>query len=516
MSTKPTIPPSPPSVTSRHVAKGVGSTLLARLGAVIEVVTQPMYVALFGLASFGLHAVLWAAVNVLENVCDLGMTGALQRTVPQAQSEAEAVASLRAAILLGVVPCIIIAAIVTIIAPSLVNIFNASVADTGQLGAIIPLFVWTLPLWAFVEIATSALRARQVFGAEVRIRWFWEQVVRLAVTVILWMIGVGTVALFYAHLISLSVICLICVRMLGQYYDLRLLFVCTNERPIWKDTLFAGLAILPSNIVARLFSDAPTIALNAWLPGANGAAAAGLFAIVRKISSIVQLVRIAFAHVLAPLASLASTANRAMVQDIYGFATRVSITVALPLGAILAAWSAVVLGIFGAEARVALPAFAALVVARVIEAIVGTASPVQQVISGYRSQLAGSILGVAVAVLIGWWVMPAGGLTGVTISVSAGIVIAAIVPLWQVNRYERIHPFAAPFSGTAIRATAIAVTGFVLSQICLAAPALLYPPLFIASLTASLWCAARFALPPQDRAALGNIGRVLRLTTATQ
>jgi O-antigen/teichoic acid export membrane protein len=406
------------------------------------------------------------------------------------------------------------------IAPSLVHIFNANIADTGQLGAIIPLFVWTLPLWAFVEIATSGLRARQLFGAEVRIRWFWEQVVRLIVTIILWSLGVGTVALFYAHLISLGVICLICVRMLGQYYDLRLLFVRADahpiRRPIWKDTLFAGLAILPSNIVARLFSDAPTIALNAWLPGASGAAAAGLFAIVRKISSIVQLVRIAFAHVLAPLASLASTANRAMVQDIYGFATRISITVALPLGAVLAAWGWFVLGIFGAEARVALSAFVILVAARVIEAIVGTASPVQQVISGYRSQLVGSIMGVGIAVLIGWMLMPAGGLTGVTIAVSAGIIVAAIIPLWQVYRYDGIHPFAAPFLSTALRALLIAAIAYLLGHIGLAAPALLHLPLFIASLLGAVWCTARFALPHDDRAALGKVARLLRLAVPGQ
>lgn len=503
--------PPPPSVTSHHVAKGAGSTLLARLGAVIEIITQPLYVALFGLASFGLHAVLWAAVNVLENIFDLGMTGALQRTVPQARTEAEAVASLRSAVLLGVVPCIFIATIVTVMAPSLVHIFNANIADSGQLGQIIPLFIWTLPLWAFVEIATSGLRARQVFGAEVRIRWFWEQLVRLIVTVILWLAGVGTAALFYAHLMSLGVIALICIRMLGRYYDLRLLFVRTDERAIWQETLFAGLAILPSNIVARLFSDAPTIALNAWLPGASGAAAAGLFAIARKISSIVQLVRIAFAHVLAPLASLASTANRTMVQDIYGFATRISITVALPLGAVLMAWGGVILGLFGAEADAAIPALMVLTAARVVEAITGTASPVQQVISGYRSQLVGSIFGAGVAALIGWAVMPAGGLTGVTIAVSIGIVIAAVVPLWQVHRYDHIHPFAPPFASVAMHATAVAAVGGGGSLLAVTAPAATHLPLFILCLLASLWCAARFALPAHDRAALGKVARILRI-----
>jgi len=64
MSSPPSDPVAPPSVTSRHVAKGVGTTMLARLGSVIEVVAQPLYVLLFGLPAFGLYTVLWASVNL--------------------------------------------------------------------------------------------------------------------------------------------------------------------------------------------------------------------------------------------------------------------------------------------------------------------------------------------------------------------------------------------------------------------------------------------------------------------
>ncbi|MCV5648882.1 hypothetical protein OFN55_39775, partial [Escherichia coli] len=66
-------------------------------------------------------------------------------------------------------------------------------------------------------------------------------------------------------------------------------------------TLLAGLAVLPSNIVSRLFADAPPLILNAIIPGAGGASAAGLFAIARKLASGVQLIRQAFSYVMAPL-----------------------------------------------------------------------------------------------------------------------------------------------------------------------------------------------------------------------
>ncbi|NJS15084.1 MAG: polysaccharide biosynthesis protein, partial [Sphingopyxis sp.] len=58
---------SPATVTNDEVAKGFGTSMVARLGGVIEVVAQPLYVAMFGLASFGLYAVLWSLVNLVEN-----------------------------------------------------------------------------------------------------------------------------------------------------------------------------------------------------------------------------------------------------------------------------------------------------------------------------------------------------------------------------------------------------------------------------------------------------------------
>src|SRR3546814_11831441 len=77
------------AVTSRHVARGLGTTVLARLGAVFEIGAQPIYVLMFGLAGYGLYAVLWATINLLENIFDTCMTSAMQRTVPQSATDAE-------------------------------------------------------------------------------------------------------------------------------------------------------------------------------------------------------------------------------------------------------------------------------------------------------------------------------------------------------------------------------------------------------------------------------------------
>ncbi|MGQ3140074.1 MAG: lipopolysaccharide biosynthesis protein, partial [Sphingopyxis solisilvae] len=276
-----------PAVTSRSVARGLGTTVLARLGAVVEIVAQPLYVLMFGLAGYGLYAVLWAAVNLLENIFDLGMTSAMQRTVPQSAGNAEAAAALRTAMIFGVGPCIIVAALVALFAADLGSLLNVAAKDRELVTPAIRIFVWALPLWAFVEIATSALRARMVFGAEIRLRIVWEQMLRLVFAALFFAGGFGLKGLFIAHLCSLAITAALSVRLLARHYSFADLWRGPWASETARNTFWAGLSILPSNIIARLFGDAPALILNMLLPGAAGAAAAGLFTIARKLSSVV-------------------------------------------------------------------------------------------------------------------------------------------------------------------------------------------------------------------------------------
>src|SRR3546814_17619221 len=107
------------------------------------------------------------------------MTSAMQRTVPQSASGADAAAALRTAMVFGVGPCILVAALVAVFAAELGPLLNVAAKDRDLVTPAIRIFVWALPLWAFVEIATSALRARLGFGDEIIRRLVREQVMRL-------------------------------------------------------------------------------------------------------------------------------------------------------------------------------------------------------------------------------------------------------------------------------------------------------------------------------------------------
>ena len=501
-----------PAVTSRSVARGLGTTVLARLGAVVEIVAQPLYVLMFGLAGYGLYAVLWAAVNLLENIFDMGMTSAMQRTVPQSAGKAEAAAALRTAMIFGVGPCIIVAALIAFFAADVGPLLNVADKDRDLVTPAIRIFVWALPLWAFVEIATSALRARMVFGAEIRLRIVWEQMLRLVFAGVFFAVGLGLKGLFIAHLCSLAITAALSVRLLARHYSFADLWRGPWVTETTRHTFWAGLAILPSNIISRLFGDAPALILNMLLPGAAGAAAAGLFTIARKLSSVVQLVRIAFTYVMAPLAASAEREDRRQVADIYAYATRLISAIALPLAAVLAAGSASLLGLFGHQAQAAQAALVILLFARAAEAVLGISSPVLQVVAAFRQQLTASIIGVGVAVGAGWLIVGhLDPLTGVTLATAIGLVVMAAIPTLQLALVEKLHPFDAQFPAVAIRGLAITLVTGTAALLADLLPDALSLPLLALIAVASIWLSLRLALPLADRLSLGKTGRRLRL-----
>lgn len=505
-SAPPDLPPG-----SRQVAKGAGTALLARAGSVIEIISQPLYVWLFGLPTYGLYMVLWSAVNLIENVADLGMTSALQRVVPRAKDDAERAAALRQAMVMGMLPCILIALAASLGAPWLAELINVAARDRDDLVTGIALFAWALPFWAYIEISTSALRARKAFGPEIRLRVLWEQVIRMLAAIVLALLGAGTLGLLIAHLISLAITCIFSTRLLARYYRLDLVLSSASTREMTAATFWAGISVLPANIVYRLFADAPPLILNAIIPGAAGASAAGLFAIARKIASGVQLVRYAFSYVMAPLASEAARHDVRHVAEIYGFATRLSMIVATPIVCTIAGGGRAILALFGPAAQTAYFALALLTFVRMLESVGGQAAAIQSVISRYHHPLIGSMIGLATALALGALLLPEGGMDGMAIAVGAGILVTVLTPMAQLWHHNRLHPFAPPFARAAGVAAIVGVGIFLLSELASPLHHLIRIAIGAALMLGGVWLCGRFGLTGADKTALGKTARKLRL-----
>lgn len=497
-------------VSQSDVARGAGLAAMSRLGALIEIVAQPAYTWLFGIATYGIYTVLWAAVNIVENIIDLSMTQALQRIVPT-ETEENAHAAVRFALLVSVIPAAFLAAMATLFAEPIAALLSAAPRDQAQLPTAIAVFAWALPLWTFVEVATSAARARRAFGPEIRLRIFWEQVARLVFAVSFFAIGIQSLGLLLAHLASLLLTAILSARLLGRYYDARLLLTAPASPRLRRELLKTGVALLPSAISRRLFNDLPPILLNLALPGARGATAAGLFGIARKVASVPLIVRQAFQYVLAPLASAQAAHDRAGMAMIYGFATRLSIAFVVPLSALLILIASDVLSLFAPEAAAALPLLVILVLGRAGEAVVGPATPVVEMTGHRILPLVNSAIGLGAWAILGAILVPEQGAVGMAWAVTLGTVLIA----WAATLELRIADGLVAFDRQAI--TTLGVTLAVSALLWIAGMALApfgAPVRAIGLLILflpALWAALRLGLPATDREALGRPARRLRL-----
>ncbi|HEX8535028.1 MAG TPA: lipopolysaccharide biosynthesis protein [Allosphingosinicella sp.] len=495
-------------VTRGDVARGAGLAGLARAGALIEAVAQPLFVWLFGLASYGIYVVLWGAVNLVSNIVDLSMTVALQRVVPGIDDETRAHAAVKFSLLVSVLPATAIALLVSLNAESVASLFSTAAEDRASLPTAIAFFVWALPLWTFIEVATSAARARRAFGPEIRLRILWEQIARILFALGFFAAGMDSFGLIAAHLCSLALTAALCVPLISRYYRLKLLLRAPVGRPLARELLATGLGLLPAAMARRFLIDGPPVALNLMLPGARGATAAGLFEIARKISTVPLIVRQAFGYVLGPLSSAQARADREAVAPLYRFSCRVSAALVVPLGGLLVFAGPDILSVYRPEAMAALPLLYVLVAARAIEAVVGPATTVIEMIGHRALPTLNSLAGTALWAFLAFLLVPRSGAMGMVIAVAAATFVIASAATIEL----RISDGLSPFDAKLLRNLAVSLAGVALMALAAylaRGPVRFALVLLLWALTS--WSTLRFGLVRSDREALGGLARRLRL-----
>lgn len=496
------------AVTRNEVAKGAGLAGLARAGSLIEVLSSPLYTWLFGLATYGIYVVLWGAINLVSNFVDLALTTALNRVVPAADSEEQAHAAVKVAVLVTVLPATLLAGLAALNAETLAGFLATAPEDRASLPTGIAIFAWGLPLWTFIEIATSAARSRRAFGPEIRLRVFWEQIARILFALTFFMLGMHSLGLMVAHLCSLALTAVLCVPLLGRYFDLKLLVRAPVTRKLAGDLLVSGLALLPSNLSRRLLIDASPVILNLMIPGTRGATAAGLFEIARKISTITFFVRHSFQYVLGPLSAAQAQIDREGLASLYHFACRVSTALVVPLAGLLIFAGSDILSVYRPEAQAALPLLYVLVASRALEAIVGPAIVIVEM-TGHRGlPLVNSLIGALLWGVLTLLLVPLYGPLGMAIAAGVANFIvpyAASLELWVsdgLNPFDRklFHGFAVALAGVGLMGL---VEYWADGPIRFVGVLLLW--------VATSWFAMRLGLLRSDREALGGLARRTRL-----
>ena len=252
--------------------------------------------------------------------------------------------------------------------------------------------------------------------------------------------------------------------------------------------------------------------MNIFFPGSNEAksAAGGYYAVARKLASALQVVRLAFEYVMAPLAAEKDgKGDRHRLQHMYAFATRLSVCLALPFGAALYLARGDILAALEPDFQAAAAAIAILVAGRVLEAASGPSQSIVEMLGHRLLPPTNGLIGLGVFIWLGLTLIPVHGVTGAAIAAAVGLNITAWLAFIEAGILFKLVPYERdilkPLALSLISAGALVA----LAEVGPALP----PPAGLTSaiigLIVALLVLVRFGLHDEDINALGKPGRWL-------
>ena len=513
-------PSSSPRAENPVLARGVRLALLGRMGAPIEIVSVFLFAQMYGSETFGLFFVLWSIAQPLAILSDFGMTMALQRFVPQETDDVRAGRILKYAINISLSISCAVALILVLLAPELAKLINANERDSQHLVQIIRIYAWAIPLWCLIDVATAAIRARQVFGPEVRVRVFYEQGFRLVFGSLFFLLGYYSFGLFVSHLIGLAATAILAFRLIHKYYGLGHLVARTgyDKAVIREMVLFSSSMIVP-NLAKKWHSVLPVLFLNFLLPGAKGAEAAGIYGVARKIVSTLNVFRESFEYVLAPMTSAkALVENKAQLREMYAFATRISIAAFIPTATYVVFMRDEFLRLSGSEFLQGSMAIAVLALGRFIEVASGPSSSIIAMIGRYRMPLLNAAGGIVVTAAIAVWLIPSLGITGGAIAAAAGINVNSLAAHMEVRLFYGLQPYDRSLLRPTLMAVFISAPLAVIAVSTIPLPRTFHLIIVTSALLVALIAVIRFGYSQEDARSIipGRLAKRLPFLTSAE
>lgn len=493
------------------IAKSAGLAFLGRLGALVEIIALPAFAWLYGAANMGLFFTLWALVRVSTRLTEFAMPTTLQRFIPASDCPERAQSIMKTAISVSLVLSTALAMVISLLAPVLAEHINAREEDAAHLVTIIRLYIWVLPFWTLLEVLTASVRAQRKFGPEIKVRVFYEQGLRLVAGVVFFALGYKTFGLFYAHLFSAIVTTALSFRLAARFYDFRAVLLAPFDRALSKEMLSFAAVMTPANFIKDVNSELPILLLNVMLPGVQGAHAAALYGVGRRLASALVVVRQSFEYVIAPFATASKAAEQHdKLNEMYAFSTRLICCLIVPMAALLLLIRHEILWFLPTEFYAAAPVVLVLALGRMLEALAGPACTLIEMLGHRTLPLLNGLLGVTTMVTLLFFLAPTYGATGAAIAAAAGINVTSALSLleghliYRLQPYRRslVRPFAIVLVCTLIMIGISDYAGKLNNALEMSSVAILF--------TTTLVLLVRYGFNSEDVAALGRIGRWIK------
>jgi O-antigen/teichoic acid export membrane protein len=357
-------------------------------------------------------------------------------------------AVIRIALVPVVVTSIVLGAILAVAAPALADLI---LGGDPRAVPVLRLLAFLLPVLALSDAVLAATRGFGQMRPTVLLDRIGRPIVQVLLAALVLGAGLGTVAVTGAWAVPYGI-----TVVIAGFWLFRLVRGAGPQRParaglrteFWR---FNGPRAITS--VVQLCVQRLDVVLVSTL---RSPAEAATYAIASRVVTFGQLTNSALGLAAQPrLARLLAAGDRDGANEVYRTATAWIILLNGPLYLTVAFFSPLLLGVFGEQYVSAWPVTVALCVAAFIGNGVGMVDVMLSMAGRTTWNLANGVLALTVQVGLDLILIPPYGAFGAALGWGAAIITANVVPLIQLAKVDKLHPFG---RGTALAAIVVTAT----------------------------------------------------------
>lgn len=396
---------------------------------------------LYGPDVIGLY---WVAIPLVELAASIVVGGVKDGIVMfggrgdhlrDAEHRAALYRVLASSVLVVVACTAVVAGGVAVAGPDLLDAlfsYDATAAAMGeQIGAILPLLVWTLPCMAMMEIGVAATKSLMMMEYDTFIIGFLRPTLLLVSAVVMWFFAPGLEGLLTAYLVSHALLALLAVWAFTRHFSLvelgRALIRPKIDRALLSFALPQSLNLTLNNFIVNVdklmlayFGVAPA------LIGFYGNAAA----VIRNV----RQARLAFSGAFSPIiARLHAEGRITAIEENFGVVARWTLTIAIPMLVVMLGLRREVLLVFHPSFTDDASFMILLAVQPLIGCWIGLAGNIVVMTGHSRWNLFNSLLvGASNAALNALWI-PRYGLWGAALATAVAAVSISLLQLVEAR-----------------------------------------------------------------------------------
>ena len=348
---------------------------------------------------------------------------------------------------------ILVSVLVTLVVASLSFPISTQIFGKPELSKYLAMLLLLVPVQVLLWYFSSSLQGIKKIQQQVTITNIVLPVLFLVLISLFFIGGFKLDGLIYAHILTVTIIAAVLFyfskqSILAPYKEQKKM---VERAALWK----FSLPLYFNSFLGTSIRLSPVLIMGLFIANKE----IGIFNIAMRLAGLVFFMVMAFQLIFSPtISELFAKNEKKMIANLSKSITKWIFTISFGVFILLLVYHRQVLTIFGDDFIAGSKALFILLVAELINALTGLTSIIILMSGRSRVILFNSLLGLAVIVLITFWLTPVYGILGPAIAYFAYVIVVNLLRLVELWYFEKIHPFRLDF----VKPLLAGIVGFVI------------------------------------------------------